>query len=83
MLQTVFTIQHSSFFSLYGNWIKCLKNQPFDVIKMRNMRGEVGMKTPKYMDNPSFYDVTWLIFTDTYKKDSLLHTLRLSKRVGT
>ena len=42
---------------------KCLKNQPYDVIKMREMRGEGGKKTPKKeMDNPHFYDVTWLIF---------------------
>ena len=75
MLQTVFTIQHSSLFSLYGNWIKCLKNQPFDVIKMRNIRGEVKMKPPKkYMDNPSFYDVTWLIFTDTLTMYLLMAT---------
>ena len=32
-----------------------LKNQTRDVIKMREMRGEVGKKTPKNeMDNPSF-----------------------------
>ena len=38
-----------------GNWTKCLKNQPYDVIKMREMKGEVGKKTPKTkMDNPSF-----------------------------
>ena len=30
---------------------KCLKNLPCDVIKMREMGGEVD-----------FYDVTWLIF---------------------
>ena len=30
-----------------------------DVIKMREMRGEMGKKTPKKeMDNPSFYEVT-------------------------
>ena len=34
---------------------KCLKNQPCNVIKMGEMRGEVGKKTPKEeMDNPSF-----------------------------
>ena len=38
-----------------GNFTKCLKNQPGDVIKMTEMRGEVGMKTPKKeMNNPSF-----------------------------
>ena len=32
-----------------------LKNQPCDVIKMWEMRGGVGKKTPKIeMDNPSF-----------------------------
>ena len=30
-----------------GNCTKCLKNQPCEVIKMREMRGEVGKKTPK------------------------------------
>ena len=34
---------------------KSLKNQPSDVLKMREMRGELGKKTPKKeMDNPSF-----------------------------
>ena len=34
---------------------KSLKNQPRDVIKMIEMRGEVGKKTPKKeIDNPSF-----------------------------
>ena len=38
-----------------GSGTKCLKNQPWDVIKMRDMRGEVGKKTPvKERDNPSF-----------------------------
>ena len=37
------------------SWTKCLKNQPCDVIKIREMRGEVGKKTPKKeMENPSF-----------------------------
>ena len=37
------------------SWTKCLKNQPCDVIKMREMRGEVGKKPlKKEMDNPSF-----------------------------
>ncbi len=32
-----------------------LKNQPRDIIKMREMRGKVGKKTPKNeMDNTSF-----------------------------
>ena len=32
-----------------------LKKQPCDVIKMREMRGEVKKKTPKKeIDNPSF-----------------------------
>ena len=30
-----------------GNWRKSLKNQTYDVIKMREMRGQVGKKTPK------------------------------------
>ena len=35
--------------------MECLKNQPCDVIKMNEMRGEVGKKTPKKeMDNPTF-----------------------------
>ena len=34
---------------------KCSKNQPCNVIEMREMRGEVGKKTHKKdMDNPSF-----------------------------
>ena len=32
---------------LLGSWTKGLKNQPRDEIKMREMRGEVGKKTPK------------------------------------
>ena len=36
-----------------SNFTKCLKNQPCYVIKMREMRWEVGNKTPKKeMDNP-------------------------------
>ena len=38
-----------------GSGTKCPKNQTFDVIKMREMRGAVGKKTlKKEMDNPSF-----------------------------
>ena len=38
-----------------GSGTKCLKNQQCDVIKKREIRGEVGKKTSKkYMDNPSF-----------------------------
>ena len=33
-----------------GNFTKCLKNQLCDVIKMRDMRGEVGKKTLKKRD---------------------------------
>ena len=33
-----------------------------DVIKMREMRGEVEKKTLKKLIIPHFYDVTWLIF---------------------
>ena len=37
------------------NWTNCIKNQPCDVIEMREMRGEVGKKThKKEMDNPLF-----------------------------
>ncbi len=37
------------------SWTTCLKNQPCDVIKMREVRREVGKKTPKKeVDNPSF-----------------------------
>ena len=39
------------------------KNRTRDVIKMREMRGEVGKKTPKKRWIIShFYDVTWLIY---------------------
>ena len=57
-------IFYVNFLLSYGsNFTKCLKNQPYDVIKMREMRKEVGKKIPKKeMDNPSFYNVTWLIF---------------------
>ena len=40
------------------NFTKCLKNQPCDVIRMREMRGYVGKKTPKREIIPHFYDVT-------------------------
>ena len=46
-------------------------------------RGEVGKKTPKQeMDNPHFYDVTWLILKDTLsspltKLSELIILLRL------
>ena len=46
----------------FCNWTKCLKNQPCDVIKMREMRVKVGKKTPKKRRIIShLYDVTWLI----------------------
>ena len=46
----------------------CVKNDPCDVIKIREMRGEVGKKTPKKeIDNPSFFDVTWLILSHFVK----------------
>ena len=35
---------------LESDLFKCLKNQPFDVIKMREMREEVGKKNKKEMD---------------------------------
>ena len=34
------------YYSLSPSWTKCLKNQPYDVIKIREKR-EVGKKTPK------------------------------------
>ena len=38
-----------------GSWTKGLKNQPYDVIKTRERRREVGKKAPKIeMDNLSF-----------------------------
>ena len=38
-----------------GSCTKGLKNQPYDVIKLRERRREVGKKTPKMeMDNPPF-----------------------------
>ena len=45
------------------NFTKCFKNQPCDVIKMREMR-RIMVKKPskKEMDNHSFFDVTLLIF---------------------
>ena len=46
-------------FVKFCKWSKSLINQTCDVIKMREMRGEIGKKTPKKeMDSPSFYDVT-------------------------
>ena len=40
---------------IFRSWTKCLKNQPCDVIKMREMIGELGKKTPKKeMDSPLF-----------------------------
>ena len=43
------------FISKVSNFTKCLKNQPCYIIKMREMRGEVGKNTPnKEIDNPSF-----------------------------
>ena len=44
----------------WGRWTKCIKNQPCDVIKMRQMTGEVGKKTPK--KEMDFYGVTKLNF---------------------
>ena len=35
---------------LESDLFKCLKNQPFDVIKMREFRGEFEKKTKKEMD---------------------------------
>ena len=48
-------IQKTDFDWFICSGTKCLKNQPCDVIKIREMRGKVGMKTPKKeMDNHSF-----------------------------
>ena len=45
---------------------KCLKNQPYNVIKMGEMRGEVGKKTPKKdVDNPSLLWRHMADFLDT------------------
>ena len=42
------------FFGPCRSGTKCLKNQPYDVMKMREMR-EVGKKPPKKeINNPSF-----------------------------
>ena len=36
----------------FCSWTKCLKNQPCDVIKIKDMRGKVGEKNSlKEMDN--------------------------------
>ncbi len=44
-------------------YTKCLKSQQCDVIKMKEMRGEVG-KNPRNngWTIPHFYDITWFIF---------------------
>ena len=45
------------------NFQKLSKNQPCDIIKMRNMRERMGKETPKKRwIIPHCYDVTWLIF---------------------
>ena len=51
-------------FNLKGSGTKCLKYQPFDVIKMREIREEKWeRKSPKKRwISPYFYDVTWLFF---------------------
>ena len=60
--------QISGYISMHGkvilirSWTECLKNKPCDVIRIREIREEVGMKTPKKtLDNPFIYDVTKLI----------------------
>ena len=54
--------QRFFFRHLYVVGQSVIKNQPCDVIKMREMRGEVGKKTPKKRwIIPHFCDVTWLI----------------------
>ena len=48
-------VLHFDIFTHFGRGRKSLKNQPRDVIKMREMSGEVVKKTPKKeMDNPLF-----------------------------
>ena len=45
------------------NFTKCLNNQPScDVIKIRDMRGEVGKKNHDIIKARFFKDVTWLNF---------------------
>ena len=39
---------------LESDLFKCLKNQPFDVIKIMEMRGEVEKKTKKEINNSVF-----------------------------
>ena len=50
------------FKAVISNWTKCLKNQPCDVIKMKEMRVEVGSWKEKRWITTHFYDVIWLIF---------------------
>ena len=60
----------------------CVKNVPCDVIKMRDMRREVGKKTSKKIwIFPHFYDVTWNIF-DTIWALSLPPIYKLFKNKG-
>ena len=48
-------LQHLSIMKETKLLQNCVKNDPCDVIKMREMRGEVGKKTlKKEMDNPLF-----------------------------
>ena len=45
---------------------------------MKEIRGEVGKKTlKKEMNNPSFYDVTWLIFETLCPVTSFISKIRL------
>ena len=43
---------------------------------MREMNGEVGKKAPKKeMNNPSFFDVTWLIFEILCPVPMIIHKI--------
>ena len=66
------------YYSSIPSWTKCLKNQPCDVKKIREMRGEVGKKTlkKKRWIITHFYDVTWLIF-ETLCPVTLINRVRL------
>ena len=57
---------------------KCLKNQPCDVIKIREIRGEVEKKTSKKdMDNPSFLWRHMAVFWDTLSGYLVRQSLQL------
>ena len=57
----------------------CVKNDPCLFIKMMEMRGEVGKKTPKNERwiIPHFYDVIWIIFNTIWSLSPSLFSARL------